>query len=162
MRTGKVAKLFGVDTNTVADWTLRFSDFFTAEARGEIHSQREYQPEDLIIINTIRVARKQNATWEKIQADLAAGNRVTQLPPEAMNIQGDNAMQVYTELRTLQLELKGSLEENARLRTELSTKEASMSEKEKEIRELERAVGRWQAMSEMYEKMWKEEKDSDK
>ena len=162
MRTGKVAKLFGVDTNTVADWTLRFSDFFTPEARGEVHSQREYQPEDLILVNTIRVARKQNATWEKIQADLAAGHRVTQLPPEAMSIQGDNAMQVYTELRTLQLELKGSLEENARLRTELSTKDAAMSEKEKEIRELERAVGRWQAMAEMYEKMWKEEKGSDK
>ena len=91
MRTGKVAKLFGVDTNTVADWTLRFSDFFTPEARGEVHSQREYQPEDLIVVNTIRMERKQNATWEKIRADLAAGHRVTQLPPEAMNIQGDNA-----------------------------------------------------------------------
>ncbi len=162
MRTGKVAKLFGVDTNTVADWTLRFSDFFTPEARGEVHSQREYQPEDLILINTIRMERKQNATWEKIKADLVAGHRVTQLPPEAMNIQGDNAMQVYTELRTLQLELKGSIEENARLRTELSSKEAAMSEKEKEIRELERAVGRWQAMAEMYEKMWKDEKGSEK
>ena len=162
MRTGKVAKLFGIDTNTVADWTERFSEFFTSEARGEVSSQREYQPEDLIVVNTIRMERKQNATWEKIQADLAAGHRVTQLPPEAMNIQGDNAMQVYTELRTLQLELKGSQEENARLRAELSTKDAVMTEKEKDIRELERAVGRWQAMAEMYEKMWKEEKGSDK
>ena len=79
-----------------------------------------------------------------------------------MNIQGDNAMQIYTELRTLQLELKGSQEENARLRAELGTKDSAMSEKEKEIRELERAVGRWQAMAEMYEKMWKDEKGSDK
>ncbi|MEP6988018.1 MAG: MerR family transcriptional regulator [Chloroflexota bacterium] len=162
MRTGKAAKIFGLDTNTVADWTTRFSDFFTPAARGEVQTQREYQPEDLIVINTIRAARKQNATWEKIRADLVAGHRVTQLPPEAMNIQGDNAMQVYTELRTLQLELKGSLEENTRLRTELNAKDTAMTEKEKEIRELERAVGRWQAMAEMYEKMWKEEKGSDK
>lgn len=161
MRTGKVAKIFGVDTNTVADWTSRFSDFFTPDARGEVHTNREYQPEDLILINTIRIARKQNATWEKIQADLASGHRVTELPPEAMSIQGDNAMQVYTQLRTLQLELKGSKEDNERLRKELLNKDNSINEKEKEIRELERAIGKWEAMAEMYEKMWKEERDKD-
>src|SRR4051812_23575399 len=119
MKTGKAAKLFGVDPNTIMDWTSRFPGFFTAESKGEVHSQREYQPEDLITLNTIRVARKQNAPWEKIRADLEAGERETMLPPEAMTLEGESALTLYSELRTTQLELRNTKEENERLRASL-------------------------------------------
>ncbi|MBA3867838.1 MAG: MerR family transcriptional regulator [Anaerolineae bacterium] len=155
MKTGKAAKLFGVDPNTIMDWTSRFPGFFTAESKGEVHSQREYQPEDLIILNTIRVARKQNAPWEKIRADLEAGERETTLPPEAMTLEGESALTLYSELRTTQLELRSTKEENERLR-------ASLSEKDKALMDKSEEVGKWKALAALYEQMWKDEKGSDK
>lgn len=148
MKTGKVAKLFGVDPNTIMDWTGRYPDFFTPEAKGEVHSQREYQPEDLILLNTIRVARKQNAPWEKIRADLEAGERETTLPPEAMTLEGESALTLYSELRTTQLELRSVKEENERLRTSLSEKDKALMDKAEE-------VGKWKALAALYEQMWK-------
>ncbi len=152
MKTGKVAKLFGVDPNTVMDWTGRYSEFFTPEAKGEVHSQREYQPEDLIVLNTIRTARKQNAPWEKIRADLDAGERETTLPIEAATLEGDSALTLYSELRTTQLELRNAKEENERLRAALSEKDKALMEKAEEI-------GKWKALAALYEKMWKDEQE---
>ena len=170
MKTGKVAKLFGIDNNTVVDWTTRFPEFFTSEALGETRSQREYQPEDLIVINTIRAARKDNTPWEQIRADLEAGERVTALPPEIMTMQGDSALVLYTQLRTAQLELRNAQEEIERLRSSLAEKDllmrdalrekdAVLIEKDKILLERERALGRLEGLAELYEKMWKEERE---
>jgi len=153
VKTGKVAKLFGVDPNTIMDWTSRYAEFFTSESKGEVHSQREYQPEDLIVLNTIRTARKQNAPWEKIRADLEAGERETSLPVEAVTLEGDSALTLYSELRTTQLELRNAKEENERLRAALGDKDKALMEKAEE-------VGKWKALAALYEKMWKDEKDS--
>ena len=170
MKTGKVAKLFGIDNNTVVDWTNRFAEFFTREARGETRSQREYQPEDLIIINTIRAARKDNTPWEQIRADLEIGERETTLPPEVMTMQGDSALVLYTQLRTTQLELRNAQEEIERLRSALAEKDslmrdalrekdATLMEKDRILLERERALGRLEGLAELYEKMWKEERE---
>lgn len=152
MKSGKVAKLFGVDPNTIMDWTSRYAEYFTPEAKGEVGSQREYQPEDLIVLNTIRNARKQNAPWEKIRADLEAGERETTLPPEAMSLEGDSALTLYSELRTTQLELRNAREENERLRAALSDKDKALIDRAEE-------VGKWKALAALYEQMWKEERD---
>ena len=154
MKTGKVAKIFGVDPNTIMDWTSRYSEYFTAESKGEVHNQREYQPEDLIVLNTIRTARKQNAPWEKIRADLEAGERETALPIEAATLEGDSALTLYSELRTIQLELRNAKEENERPR-------AALSEKDKALMEKAEDIGKWKALAALYEKMWKDEKGSD-
>jgi len=155
VKTGKVAKLFGVDPNTIMDWTSRYDEFFTPESKGEVHSQREYQPEDLIVLNTIRIARKQNSPWEKIRADLEAGERETTLPPEAATLEGESALTLYTELRTIQLELRNLREENERLRN-------SMNDKDKALMERSEEIGKWKALAALYEKMWKDEKGSEK
>jgi DNA-binding transcriptional MerR regulator len=170
MKTGKVAKLFGIDNNTVVDWTNRFSEFFTLEALGETHSQREYQPEDLIIINTVRAARKDNTSWEQIRADLEIGERETALPPEIMTMQGDSALVLYTQLRTAQLELRNAQEEIERLRSALAEKDSLMRdalrekdavliEKDRILLERERSLGRLEGLAELYERMWKEERE---
>jgi DNA-binding transcriptional MerR regulator len=159
MKTGKVAKLFGIDNNTVVDWTTRYSEFFTREALGENRSQREYQPEDLIIINTIRAARKDNTPWEEIRANLVIGERETALPPEVMTMQGDSALVLYTQLRTTQLELRNAQEEIDRLRSALVEKDSALIEKDRILLERERALGRLEGLAELYEKMWKEERE---
>lgn len=105
MKTGKVARLFGKDQNTILDWSTRFAEFLTPEARKEGRAQRDYQSEDLVVINTIRILRDVQGVvdWEEIRARLAAGEREAQLPPEATDIQGEDAVTVYTNLKTLEL-----------------------------------------------------------
>ena len=103
MKTGKVAKLFNRDANTISDWTERYTEFFTLSARAQGRSQRDYQPEDLIVLNTIRIARDQdNATWEEIRARLASGDLETALPAEALNIDGNAAITVYRQMKELE------------------------------------------------------------
>lgn len=155
MKSGKLAKLFSVDIKTLYRWTDEYSEFFSSDARGIGRTQREYGPQDMIVINTIMKLRQQRAEPEKIRAQLAAGDFDTTLPPEATSIEGENAVMVYTQLRVLEQQV--NLE-----KTRADTAEAAF-EKERERNEnLLREVGKWQALAELYEKLWKDEKDSDK
>ncbi len=142
MKTGAVAKRFGVDPNTITDWTKRFKEFFTPEALADDKTQRDYQPEDVIVLNTIRAERARNANWEQIRAKLRAGDRDANLPPEFTTIDGESAITVYTELRELRSQLATANQEIERLREEGRSKDA-------DIRALEREVGKWQAKYEM-------------
>jgi hypothetical protein len=71
-----------------------------------------------------------------------------------VTLEGDSALTLYSELRTTQLELRNAKEENERLRAALGDKDKALMEKAEE-------VGKWKALAALYEKMWKDEKDSD-
>ena len=63
MKRGKIAKMLGVDPNTVTDWTNReqFSRFFSPEALGLTdQSQRSFNDSDILVLNTIRSGRNIN------------------------------------------------------------------------------------------------------
>ncbi len=159
MKTGKVAKVFGIDHKTVSAWTQEFSEFFTEDALGEGRTQREYHPDDLVILNTIRALKAQRTLGEEILARLRAGERNADLPPDATNIEGDRAVVVYSQLKTLQAQLENTIGELDRTRQELTQeREGRRQDNEKnitEIRRLEREIGG----IEMQLKMLKEQSD---
>ena len=115
MKTGVISRRFGLDPNTIADWTDRFSEFFTNEARAKNGKQRDYLTEDIIVLNTIRGYRARNVGWDEIRATLASGERDENLPPEFVTIEGENAITVYAEMREMRLKLDTAEAEIERL-----------------------------------------------
>lgn len=152
MRTGKVAKLFGIDIKTVQRWTDEFGDFFTEQAKGIGKPQREYAPEDLIVLNTVLKLRSQRAEPEKIRAVLTSRDFDTSLPPEATDISGESAVMVYAQIKALEARHEQDQQQIEYLQNEL---ERERTRGDTILRE----VGKWQALAELYEKLWKEERD---
>ena len=153
MKTGKAAKLFGKDTNTINNWVDRYLEFFSKQGRGEGNSYRDFTPEDLIILNTIKHGRDyDNESWEEIRARLKARDFVTTLPPEATAIQGDDALTIYNEVKTLTARNEVLEVENEKLNTQVS----DLTERNADLRE---EIGKWKALAELYERLWKEARD---
>jgi DNA-binding transcriptional MerR regulator len=150
MKTGTVAKRFDLDQKTIKMWTDMFPDYFSEGALGEGRTQRDYQMEDLPILNTIKIERSRNVPFEQIGAKLAAGDIDSNLPPEFTSIEGDNAIAVYSQIKGFQIQIEGLLQEVERLRKD-------GKEKEDKIERLNREIGKWQAMYEML----KEQMDDD-
>ncbi len=152
MKTGTVAKRFDVDQKTIKIWTDMFPDHFTDGALGEGRTQRDYQMEDLVILNTIKMERSRNIPFEQISAKLAAGDIDANLPPEFTSIDGDNAIAIYSQIKGFQIQIEGLLEEVDRLRKD-------GKEKEDKIERLNREIGKWQAMYEMLKEQTDEDDD---
>lgn len=148
MKTGTVAKRFDVDQNTIIAWTKRFPEFFTKEALAEGQTQRDYQFEDVIVLNTIRIERSKNTTWEEIRARLGSGYRDENMPPEFTSIDGTKAISLYAELRELSAQLRKANDEIERMRREAVETEnrffERMREKDRRIEELIREAATWQ------------------
>ena len=142
MKTGTVAKRFDLDQKTVKTWTDMFPGSFTPEGRGEGRTQRDYQMEDLLVLNTIKNDRARNISFEQIAAKLAAGDLDTNLPPEFTSIEGDSAIAVYSQIKGYQIQIEGLIQEVDRLRKD-------GKDKDEKIERLNREIGKWQAMYEM-------------
>lgn len=102
MKSGKLTKAFRIDPKTLYRWTDEFSEFFSQEALGKERTHREYNQNDVVMMNTIMKLRAQRVETEEIRARLAAGDLDTTLPPEATDIPGDSAIQVYSRLWQLE------------------------------------------------------------
>src|SRR5215510_5161770 len=129
MKTGAVAKRFGVDPNTITDWTNRFTEFFSSEAHSDNKKQRDYQPDDIVVLNTIRGYRAKNADWEEIRGLLAANERDTNLPPDFVSIDGGNALTIYAEMREMRVKLETAEAEIERLYQVIDDQRKQLEEK---------------------------------
>lgn len=139
MKTGSVAKKFGVDPNTITDWTDRFIEFFSGEAHPDEGKQRDYQPEDIIVLNTIRGFRGKNMAWDEIRVHLKEGERDSILPPEFVTIEGENAITVYAEMREMRVKLETAEAEIERLRQVAENERKRAEEQMKVERETNQA-----------------------
>ncbi len=137
MKTGKVAKLFGIDPKTVTGWVDEFSEFFSQSALATNHTQRNYTPEDLIVLNTIKNERAHRTELETIRAKLVAGYRDNVLPPETSYMDKDSAVAIFGQLKVLQTQLEDQQRENQQLREELREEREANSR-------LNREIGKWQ------------------
>jgi len=153
MKTGKVAKLFGIDPKTVTGWVDEFAEFFSPGARGEESTQREYLPEDLIVLNTIKVERVKRSEVEQIRAVLASGHREVNLPPQATVIGGEAAIAVYAQMKELEVKLDESTREIERLRQENTDLRERNDIK---IEKLMREAIEWRLRHEMLDKEFEE------
>lgn len=160
MKTGQVARLFRIDTKTVQRWADDYAEFFSDGARGVGRTQREFSPQDLIMINTIlRKGGGRRADPEKVRSILASGDLDTALPPEAVPIEGEKAIMVYTQLKVLEQQLSSERVQREAAEAALAKEREQHEQYEKRLREMEREIGKWQAFAELYEKLWKEERD---
>jgi hypothetical protein len=124
MRTGKVSKALGIDQKTITNWLNRdeLKDLFSVGAQMESgKSQRDFNMDDQLILNTIRHFRTDQGEddWEKIAAEVRSGFRQTEMPDSFYTTETTTSMQVYTQM----IEIKNQLDlitiERDQLRTEL-------------------------------------------
>jgi DNA-binding transcriptional MerR regulator len=159
MKSGKVAKALGIDPKTVKAWTDEFAEFFTEDAQGYGRTQRFYQPEDLIVLNTIRVERSKRVEPEKIQVLLQSGYRNESFPAEYYTVEGDSAIVQYTQLAMLRIQVTEKEAEISRIRQERDAElerlqRERVEERERlmnEIAKLNREIGKLQAKIEIFE-----------
>lgn len=118
-RAGSIAKRYGLHPDTIRDWADQFEDFFSEGARKDAGTRREFTYEDEIILNTIFELRKQRFDFEQIRAQLAAGERMTTLPPTNEPVPQENALAVYTELKELKIKIADRDAEIERLRQQV-------------------------------------------
>jgi DNA-binding transcriptional MerR regulator len=176
MKSGRASKIFGIDQKTIYKWTDDFAEFFSRDAQGIGRTQREYSPEDMIVMNTIMKLRAQRVEVEEIRARLASGERDTVLPPEATAMPGENAIMVYAQLRQLEtmvaerdamiamIESKNEkiIEEYKQQITDLRSENSGhISELNRQINELNREIGRYQAKLDFLREQLDERKSDD-
>jgi DNA-binding transcriptional MerR regulator len=137
MKTGKAAKIFDVDPKTILSWTETFAAFFSHNARGDNRVQRDYNPDDIIVLNTIHVARSENKDMEEIRLMLEAGQRNPTLPPQAAVMGADQAMTVFAQLKQSQTALE-------QMQEALRKSDGENAELKAENKRLQREVGMWE------------------
>ena len=137
MKTGQVAIVFRRDGKTIRDWTGRYKEFFSKSALAEDEHQRDYILNDLYVLNTIRSERLANSDWELIRAKLKDDYRDENLPPDAKNIEGEQAVTVYVQMREMQTKIE-TLEQ--RLRDQIKESDIRISALQSQV-EREREIG---------------------
>lgn len=140
MKTGKVAKVFGIDRKTVTNWTdmPQFKKFFTSEARGIDRTQRDYIEPDLLVINTIRSLRNQGMNWDEIAAALNSGERERELPASAMLVETTAPIAQYGRIVELQTALEATEEQVELLQEEVERLREELQKRVDSVREDER------------------------
>ena len=123
-----------IDAKTVKTWTDDFKEFFTEDALREVdgQTQRDYHPDDIVTLNTIRVLKSKKLHPEQIKQQLIDGYRDNNLPPELSTIDGEGAMVIYAEVAQLRVQLKERDDEIARIREQLSAKDEHIIKAERE------------------------------
>ena len=151
MKTGKVAKSFGVDPKTVGNWTDMdvFQKFFTPEALGKTgRSQRDYTESDLLVLNTIRAQRALGSDWVDIGTLLESGFREDEFPPQAMLVETTAPIAQYGRIVALMAERDASLAEIERLNSTVNQQSTTINDLQQEIRQLNREIGRMEGRME--------------
>jgi len=152
MKTGEVAKRFSKDPKTIRSWTDEFAEHFNPQALGSDGDQRDYTPGDIITLNTIRLSKGRDMPYEQIAARLSAKDFDANLPPDFQTIEGDNALTVYSQMKSLEVLLTSAQSEIERLRDQLSD---DRKHYETRIEQLIRQATEW----EIRYKMLKEQND---
>jgi DNA-binding transcriptional MerR regulator len=151
MKTGTLAKRLRIDPKTVKAWTDEYREFFTKDAvKDDGVTQREYHPDDILALNTIRVLKNRKLSSDHIRDQLKQGYREQTLPPELSSIDGENAMLVYAEVAQLRLHIQTLETENERLRQQLG-------ERDERVIRAEREAERWKTRYEILKEQMEED-----
>ena len=144
MKTGKVAKVFGIDRKTVSNWTdmSLFQKFFSMEARGIDRTQREYLEHDLLVINTIRSLRNKGLDWDEIAIALERGERERDLPASAMLVETTAPIAQYGRIVELQTALEAAEDHISTLKDEIRDLRSELQERVDMVRDEERQRSR--------------------
>lgn len=159
--------MMGLNPKTITNWTDQedLAVFFSDDARrnDESSSQREYDEEDIFVINTIRAQKTRQNTWKDVAKILATGHRETELPITATLTRSISPadqvaamMMIKAERDTALAQLQDASFEIDRLRKEVREQR---EEAGKEIIELNRQIARLELKLELLEEKFRDEED---
>lgn len=74
MKTGDLAKQFGVDPRTIRNWVSKFSDFLSAGATDGMQSS--FNADDYAVLATVKELSTKRMTYDAIHEQLATGYRI--------------------------------------------------------------------------------------
>jgi DNA-binding transcriptional MerR regulator len=146
IKTGKVAKIFGVASKTIVAWVDRFPELFSPEANAENSKYRSFMSNDMFLLNTIQKERANGTSWDVIGLKLEADELNTDMPVESANIEGQTAIMLYVQISKLKAELENSEQERDRL---VKEKRDDRLEYQETIANLNRQIGKLEAKLEM-------------
>lgn len=122
MRTGKVAKILGVDPKTIINWTdaPELVPFFTQGAKGIGLTQRHFSDDDLMVLNTIRSMRTTNRPWDEIAGAIADGTRIKDLPDSALTVESSTPILQYAKIAQLNAQLESAQRQVSELQQQVA------------------------------------------
>jgi hypothetical protein len=144
MKTGQVAQALDVDAKTILNWTDHpvLNKFFSDGARGaKGNLQRVFSQQDLLILNTVRVARSRQPAnrpdWNAIAGAIENGELTNALPLSAYTADtGITEMDRVQTSLSLQVKLDSALEK-------ITEYKRAIDERDQRIRELEKKDADW-------------------
>jgi len=145
MKPAKIARLLNIDQKTVTNWTDHptLRRFFSLDALSEDKPrQREYNEADVLVLNTIRNERARNTPWEEIAIILASGYLDRNLPASSLLVDAGVPVVQYERFLALTNERDMALKEVERLLQEGKIKDALLETLRKDVRDLNREIGR--------------------
>lgn len=145
MKSGKVAKMLGIDRRTITNWTDReeFSRFFSPEGRNLTTGfQRTYTESDVLVLNTIRIERDRGATWDDIEHMLHNGERHLDLPPSALTVETTAPVAQYGKIQAYEARIEI-------LESRVDEMQQILTEKDEMIGDLREEIGMLKAMLRM-------------
>jgi len=145
MKPAKIARLLNIDQKTVTNWTDHpaLRRFFSLDALSEDKPrQREYNEADVLVLNTIRNERARNTPWEEIAITLANGYLDRNLPASSLLVDAGVPVVQYERFLALTNERDTALKEVERLLQEGKIKDALLETLRKDMRDLNREIGR--------------------
>lgn len=145
MKPARVAKMLGIDQKTVTNWTDHptLRRFFSLDAVSENKPrQREYNESDVLVLNTVRNERNRNTPWEEIATILANGYLDRNLPASSLLVDAAVPVVQYERFLALTNERDAALKEVERLTQEGKMKDTLLEELRKDVRDLNRQIGR--------------------
>ncbi|MBA3868263.1 MAG: hypothetical protein H0X30_03845 [Anaerolineae bacterium] len=152
MRTSEVAKIIGVESQTILNWLDKpgIADFFSQEGQGIGVKQRSYTNEDVIILNTIRelsieFVEGKKIDWLKVVDKLNSGYRNDDIRDISMT--GDSrsvpmgVVKTLTDIAVITQERDAAIRRTRDLEQQLAKSEDKNERLEKEIRKLYLWIG---------------------
>lgn len=142
MKTGDLAKLFGVSNTTIQDWTKRYEEFLSKK-QG---IQRAYDEDDAKVLATVAKLISDGYSHKIIHEKIEAGERVEH--PGVANYGVDHRLvpaatvEQIIDSTELKVELETIRNEYHRLLDVLKEKDDVIQEQAQELRKLEREIGR--------------------
>jgi DNA-binding transcriptional MerR regulator len=152
--TGDIQRMFGVSPQTVRNWTKEFREYLSAGATPtEPGYTRKFTADDLRVFALVVERTHLGATYTDVQAALSEGKR-GEIPATADQEKDPIALLSPQEIaRTMTIikerdEARGRIEQ---LMIERDRDRQTVEQKDKEINELNREIGKLEAKLELNE-----------
>jgi DNA-binding transcriptional MerR regulator len=146
MRSGELARRFGVTDATIRQWSERYAEFLSERARPGEGRTRVFTEEDARVLGTVAYYTQElGVAHEETERLITQGKRIEEIPDlptaEEEEARANVALVPVARLEAALVKVQSLEEEMARVISERDDERLERKEAEKRINELEREVG---------------------